>query len=305
MASHYFICASPRSGSTLLGQGLQDTFKAGRPVEYFNRGYVGSFLQRPGATIFRYVKAVKRAGSTDNGVFGAKVHWYQLSEFGLYFSAVPRWNQLSLPQLMFNLFPDARYIWLKRSDQLRQAISLYKALRLNIWWKITRNQRNKSDIQLPFSHALAREQVRAAHFGDGNFGFKVLNQEGSSTELSTVGCDCRAIDCRVIDRLEKVLAAQETSWQNFFDESGVQPLVLTYEELSASYKHTIISVMDYLGIPTSQDIVIGAPRLAKQSNSNSEELVQQCLAYRQGVQLSAAETLPVSSRRKMALVVPK
>lgn len=297
MTTHYFICSLPRSGSTLLGQGLQDTFLAGRPVEYFNRGYVGGSLQRPGTTIFQYLNAAKRAGTTENNVFGAKVHWFQLSEFLVHFTTIPGWNRLLLPQLISRLFPNDRYIWLRRTDRLRQAVSLYKALRLNIWWRTSGTQQNKSATHLPFSHPLARQQVRSAYLGGGDrLRLNAGNGQSNSAPLSSIDADIR-----MIERLESILAAQDACWAQFFEESDIQPLVLTYEDLCTAYEPMIVAVLDYLGISKREGLTIPTPRLAKQSDANSEELIQLCLTHRRGVQLIPIKTPPAASPTRLTL----
>jgi LPS sulfotransferase NodH len=74
------ICAAPRTGSTLLAQALRDTGRAGRPSEFFDihehneRFWINSLGITSDAQYFDKVLA---AASTENGIFGQKLHWHQ------------------------------------------------------------------------------------------------------------------------------------------------------------------------------------------------------------------------------------
>jgi LPS sulfotransferase NodH len=96
----YLVCATPRSGSTLLCELLKGTGVAGRPAEYFETLRSTGFPRQPRQyfqgvpevqTLLPEVDpgtperqfawdAVLRAGTTPNGVFGAKVMWSHLED---------------------------------------------------------------------------------------------------------------------------------------------------------------------------------------------------------------------------------
>src|SRR4051794_22395246 len=117
----YLVCATPRSGSTLLCRALAQTGVAGRPEEYFEarattgrppepRDYfnarkgTGTFLAEvdldsllgtdhpvppapeysslEGVSDYRdHIAATLDRGITPNGVFGAKIMWGHLDDF--------------------------------------------------------------------------------------------------------------------------------------------------------------------------------------------------------------------------------
>src|SRR5215213_1388408 len=74
----YLVLATPRSGSTLLGQGLQASGLAGDPKEFF--GHKMSFWmerwQTP--TLPAFIVHLRQARATPNGVFGAKLLYRQI-----------------------------------------------------------------------------------------------------------------------------------------------------------------------------------------------------------------------------------
>src|SRR6185437_14862628 len=77
----YVVCCSPRSGSTLLCEGLAATGRAGMPDELFDlRSDITAYWsERCGATTRpEYFDKVVVATRTRNGVFGTKLHWTAL-----------------------------------------------------------------------------------------------------------------------------------------------------------------------------------------------------------------------------------
>lgn len=110
----YFICATPRCGSWFLSGLLASSGIAGRPHEWFWRDTRASLERAWGVTAAdEYVQLVLAAGTTANGVFGAKVMWG------------------ALPDL--SPFPRPSFIWLRRRDRVAQAVSFAKAVQTGHW----------------------------------------------------------------------------------------------------------------------------------------------------------------------------
>src|ERR687895_1244659 len=77
----YFVCASPRAGTSLLTGLLKSTGIAGPPEEYFWRD-MPDWSRRWAVSRFEdYLQAALREGTTANGVFGAKLMWDYLGDF--------------------------------------------------------------------------------------------------------------------------------------------------------------------------------------------------------------------------------
>lgn len=139
----YLVCATPRSGSTLLCELLKGTGVAGRPEEYFetlrSTGYprqprqyfdgvpeVQALLPEvdPGTPEREFDwDAVLRAGTTPNGVFGAKVMWSHLEDL---------WPRLG-GRALEDVLPDLRYVRVSRADRVAQAVSLWIAIQTQRW----------------------------------------------------------------------------------------------------------------------------------------------------------------------------
>ncbi len=72
-------------------------------------------------------------GTTDNGVFGAKLMWNQVPELQALTSAIPEYRGLEPIDLLTRLFDDPAYVFVTRRDKVRQAVSLWKALQTRSW----------------------------------------------------------------------------------------------------------------------------------------------------------------------------
>ncbi len=160
----YIVCSTQRSGSTYLCELLDSTGVAGCPQEYFEAraetglpphpGFFLAGLKRTGAGIrddlrptdgpaYSDLRSVKdweahlertfRIGTTDNGVFGTKLMWNQLPDVEQHAAAVPEFAGLTGIELLEHLFDMPRYVWMRRRDRVRQAISLWRALQTRTW----------------------------------------------------------------------------------------------------------------------------------------------------------------------------
>jgi LPS sulfotransferase NodH len=117
----YFVCATPRSGSSLLLGLLESTGVAGHPEAYFRppdeSAWASSWGLPPGYLYADFVRAARAAGSTPNGVFGAKLMWDALS------------------QVVGSLdhFGRVAYVHLWREDAVAQAVSRVRAEQTGVW----------------------------------------------------------------------------------------------------------------------------------------------------------------------------
>src|SRR5436309_4337398 len=71
----YFICGTPRGGTTFLAEALLRTGLAGKPKEYFNAADVRLWSARWDTTGGAdYLAQALEQTSSPNGVFGSKVY---------------------------------------------------------------------------------------------------------------------------------------------------------------------------------------------------------------------------------------
>jgi LPS sulfotransferase NodH len=160
----YVVCSTQRSGSTYLCSLLAGTGVAGNPQEFFEAtaetglpphpGFFLAGLPRTDAGIRgdrqppdgpdysdmrlvdgwrEHLERTYRLGTTGNGVFSTKLMWNQLPEMHWHATALPELAGLREVDLLEALFGRASYVWVRRDDKVRQAISLWRALQTRGW----------------------------------------------------------------------------------------------------------------------------------------------------------------------------
>jgi LPS sulfotransferase NodH len=129
----FFVCSTPRTGSTMLGNLLADTKLVGRAGEYF-----GEYFRRdvvPGLTRRGFddylVGCTEHARGT--GTLGIKLHWDQVEVF-LYLLRLRRGLRgLDDRQVIEAVFPAPGFVSMTREDTLAQAVSWWKAITTGKW----------------------------------------------------------------------------------------------------------------------------------------------------------------------------
>lgn len=130
----YLVCATPRSGSTLLCEALMNTGLAGIPTEFFMPALSRTLGGRWQTARFDdYVRELFERTSSPNGVFGAKVMWEHLSELLAGLQVTTAGSNLEPHALLEAHLPRLRYVHIRRRDRLRQAISWERALQTGCW----------------------------------------------------------------------------------------------------------------------------------------------------------------------------
>ena len=136
--SSYLICATPRSGSTLLCEALTNTGVAGFPKEYFETLKDTGLPRRPqeyfetwdnseiaellgeysqfneesvelvkwdGPNYSDYLAKTFEEGTTPNGVFGAKLMWGYFDDFVSNLRLIPDYSNMPAQELLTTVFP--------------------------------------------------------------------------------------------------------------------------------------------------------------------------------------------------------
>ena len=165
----YWLCTTPRSGSSALGDALERTGVAGRPTEYFNRRFQPELFERFGVkTQGAFLEAVTRQTAT-NGVFGVKVMLDGDTE--PFFEGLRDVHgSLADAELVRAAFPDLRFVWLTRRDKVRQALSFVRAQQTGVWARYSGEAKPETP-RLEFDYTALNHSVhdltlREARWGD-------------------------------------------------------------------------------------------------------------------------------------------
>jgi LPS sulfotransferase NodH len=132
----YILCATPRSGTTLLCDLLKATGVAGRPNSYFRiQNRAGWALEwgvpRTGFASDEgferaYLAAMRRVAAADTGVFGLRLMWGSTTE--MFAQLARRYPDLADgPARLAAAFGPPLYIHVSRQDKIAQAVSRLRA----------------------------------------------------------------------------------------------------------------------------------------------------------------------------------
>jgi LPS sulfotransferase NodH len=265
----YLVCATQRSGSTLLCETLSASGVAGRPAEYFEelketgvprrpREYFWGLRspevirllpqeaqldrdseQRPSWSREDYanhLNAALQSGTSANGVFAAKLMWSYFPDFLELMRGIPRFAGMGDGSLLNAAFPELTYVFVSRSDKVRQAVSLWRALQTWVW-------RNTSG-------APATEQPTQR---DAVYSFDA------------------------IDHLLGQLRRHEDAWRGYFFRIGRRPLQLYYEEIAGDPDAAVARVLNAIGVSAEPASAPAQRSMSRQSDEISESWVQSYL----------------------------
>jgi LPS sulfotransferase NodH len=296
----FLVCATPRSGSTLVCQALKKTRVAGRPEEYFEALRHSGRPRRPeeyfigigDKSIFdqlgersvgdepqprsplwsrtaydRYLEWAIETGTTPNGVFSAKLMWGYFGDFVSLLRNVPRYRDLSLAELLPAVFPDLTYLRVVRANKIRQAVSLWKAVQTANW---------------------REEDARA------NRPLDDLDEASDAPPYRSFLQDHRPqlrFHYRAIEHLLEQILIEEASWDAFFEHCGVRPMLVLYENFAADPQTSTLNLLDRLEVAAPDDINV-EPRMRRQSDGVNDDWVRRFSELRLGTEFDLMPAVP-------------
>jgi LPS sulfotransferase NodH len=230
----YVICATPRTGSTLLCEALTNTGLAGEPDEYFAVEMEERLYDKLGVSTFaEYLPRIVEEHTSPNGVFGTKL---MMTEFYPYFMNRLRAGQpggareRTDAELLTEVFPNLHYIWITRRNKVRQAVSLSKAIQTRVWE--ARINRSKEPLAEP------------------KYRF-----EG-------------------IDLITQRIVIYEAQWQDFFTRNGIKTFNIIYEDFVDTYEETALQILKYIGVEVPPKVNFWKRKMVRQADKLSEEWVE-------------------------------
>jgi len=222
----YVICATPRSGSTLLCDLLTGTKVAGQPDSFFRRESLpewGQEFQLPiaGWDDFiahraDYLAAVARYGRNNTERFGMRVMWQSMAEINQWLDVES--DTATDVEAIASRFGTALYIHLSRRNKIHQAVSLFKAQHSGLWHI--------------FANGDERERLNHAEMPH--------------------------YDAEKIAALLKQLRADDANWQSWFQRRRIKPLRIHYETLATDPRSVLATILEKLGLDLAhaQQVVV-------------------------------------------------
>jgi LPS sulfotransferase NodH len=251
----YLICATPRSGSNLLCEGLWNTNSAGRPTEYFLSWYEAmhhperyrnqfgkSFLPASAESMQHILKL----GTTPNGIFASKIMWPQLELVIETIKSVFGKQHLTDPEAMNAVFPQLRYVYIYRENKIRQAVSFAKAIQSKEWLDFDRSDPCNTESFI-------------GHFSE------LFEFYGKTVKKQKI-----SYDFDLISQLHNSILQQDQAWEKYFKLSGIHPFRVIYETLIENYEDTIYNILEFINVP-DRSIVLQKLSMKRQSDSLNEE----------------------------------
>ena len=298
----YLVCATPRSGSTLVCQALKATGVAGRPEEYFealrqsgrprrpreyfegvnDRSILGHLEERdsgqdpePRSPLWsrtaydRYLDWALEAGTTPNGVFGAKLMWGYFEDFVSLLRNIPDHRDIPLADLLPAVFPDVTFVRVVRANKVRQAVSLWKAVQTATWRQEDSSSRpafgdvpEDADVPPYRTFIESRRPQLRFHYG-------------------------------AISHLLHELIAEEAGWSAFFEHAQIRPVMVLYENFASEIDSSTISVLDQLGLETPADFRY-RPKMQSQSDGLNDDWARRYSEISLGTQFDLVPAVPAS-----------
>ncbi len=234
----YIVCSTGRSGSTLLCRTLEHLKCCGNPEEYFHHKRIkGLKLKDNPENFINYCNKILQEGLTSNGVFGIKLHYWQMYDLIKMAKGSGLFKEKEDLNILNAIFPDLKFIYIKREDIIAQAVSTTIALQTGVWQVRNENQ----------------------------------NQEGIKTQTkSTSNKSFIKFQPLKIYSWEEKFKDQNQRWLRFFEENNIKYYPLTYEILINSFETEIENIINFLDI--EQNLIHN--KIEKQNKRQSNEINQ-------------------------------
>ena len=213
----YIICTSARSGSTLLCDILKSTEVCGRPESYFHRPAISSCYRHLDIAIdeshseqVAIAEIFKLSRLVGAGKSGLFGLRMQGDSFDYFASklAVLYPDIGTVKKRIESAFGRTAFIHLTRINKIEQAVSWVKADQTGLW------------------HITADGQE--------------LERIAPPTKL--------AYDPEAIAKHKQTVEELDQNWQNWFMKEDIDPLRITYEDLSVDPTKTLREILNFLGL---------------------------------------------------------
>ena len=225
------ICSTGRSGSTLLGLTLGSIGHTGRSREFFRpdvltENGVGSSANE----LYPYLAKVYAQGKTPNQVFGVKLHWDHMVNLLEIVRTDPTWQSKLDIEILSDLFPNPKFIFIRRRNLVKQAISMEIGKQTGVY-VVQKENAGK----------------QAAHTEQRLF-FRPLN----------------------IYRYKQGIKGRNQKWRSFFQQNNRPFFEVVYEDLVKDFDEIMLQVIEFSGVELPVGGVEITKATKKQGNKINE-----------------------------------
>jgi len=227
----YALCAVARSGAHLLSEGLRATQRAGRPLQYFHQHLAAKYAARYG------LDAAGQFSHYVRGIVSATA-----TSNGVFGFRSEPWDMNKLVERLSD------------SGQFGKADAAENELLRSAFPRLRCVQLTREDK--------VRQAVSKARAMQTNLWL--------ATKEKMIAGEAQ-FDPALIAQCEHAATQAEKMWAAFFERNGIEPLAVTYEELSCDYPATVARVLDFLQIRPPRGFELGPPRTTRQADAMSEE----------------------------------
>ena len=213
----------------------------------------------------RYLDWAIETGTTPNGVFGAKLMWGYFGDFVSLLRHIPRYRDLSLAELLPEVFPNLTFIRVVRANKVRQAVSLWKAVQTARWRQ-------------------AQERGREAGSVD----------DGDTPPYKTFIEEHRPqlrFHYRAIEHLLGRILVEEAFWDAFFEHCETRPVLVLYENFAANPDVSTLSVLKRLELSPPHEFHF-EPRMKRQSDRLNDDWAQRYSEIKLGTEFDLRPVVP-------------
>lgn len=215
-----FLCTTWRSGSTFLGDAVRSVadLDLSRERFYLNpqQASLGAVLR--GRSLLAFLDHLVDGEANRQGIFGTKVMWADFLPVLRRLRRIPDFRGGSDLDILRAVFPAPTFLFLTRTDKLRQAISFYRAAGSRVWHRDDRGHLYVTPRPARSEPEYDRPALEAA--------------------------------------LERI-GRSEQAWRGFFRSNAIEPLHLTYEEVCTSLPDAVGRVLERLGLAGSRERLDG------------------------------------------------
>ncbi len=270
----YLICATPRSGSTLLSEVLRNTGIAGCPEEHFEVLLETGQPRQP-RDYFQRSNDPEVWALLDDPEFQDV-----LGEYGGRYAEHPArrdpsWRPPDFERLLEealrkgtteNGVLGTKIMWAYFRDFVRLArrtpglesvrpceVPAYVLpnLRRFVWIR----RRNTTRQAVSLWRALQTQEWRRDSEED---------VDGRGLRFSFAA----------VDHLKLRIDEHNAAWQAYFEQCGIEPLKVVYEEFIEAYEESVLGLLEGIGISVPEDFTIARPKMKQQADETSEEWVR-------------------------------